>query len=207
MIEVSIMRVNLEHQSAQLNIRSSHARMQISKPPGQMTFQDNKTQLQIETQLPTFRVPRERLRSELNLASPLSFAKQFRDKGRQGALRAAATYAAEGDYIANQNIPGDKSIPMMVSNKMKRYFQKPDTNIGLMPSSPPSLDWTKGYININATRHNVSVDWSGRNTAQVTADIDFPVEVTLNGRPSVSVSSIEPAVENRTMGRYIDRSI
>jgi len=181
--------------------------MQISMPPGQMRIQNSTPQLQIETQMPTFRVPRERLRSELNLAGPLSFAREFSSKGRQAALRAVATYAAEGDYIANQNIPGDKSIPMMVSNKMKRYFQKPDTNIGLMPSSPPSLDWTKGYININATRHNVSVDWSGRNTAQVTADIDFPVEVTLNGRPSVSVSSIEPAVENRTMGRYIDRSI
>ena len=206
-IEVSIMRVNLEHQSAQLNIRSSHARMQISMPPGQMTFQDNKTQLQIETQMPTFRVPKERLRSELNLASPLSFAKQFRDKGRRGALQAVATYAAEGDYIANHRIPGDKSIPMMVANKMRSYFRKPETNLGLMPSSPPSLDWTPGYININASRHNFAVNWSGRNTAQITADIDFPVQVSLVGRPSARVASIEPAVENRTMGRYIDRMV
>jgi len=157
--------------------------------------------------MPTFQVPTQRLRNETGLAGPLSFARQFSGKGRQAAMQAIATYAAEGDAIANKNIPGDKSIPMMVSNKMRSYFRKPETNIGLMPSSPPSLDWTKGYININATRHNISVDWSGSNLAQVSADISFPVEVTLNGRPSVWVSSIEPAVENRTMGRYIDRSI
>jgi len=181
--------------------------MQISMPPGQMTIRDNKTQIQVETQMPTFRVPRERLRNELNLADPLTFAKQFRDAGRRGALQATATYAAEGDAIANHRIPGDKSVPMMVANKMRSYFRKPETNIGLMPSSPPSLDWTNGYINVSASKHNISVDWSGRNTAQITADIDFPVSVSLTGRPSARVSSIEPAVENRTMGRYVDRMV
>jgi len=181
--------------------------MQISMPHGQMRIQNDTPQLQIETQMPTFRVPSERLRNETGLAGPLSFARQFSSRGRQAAMQAIATYAAEGDAIANPNIPGDRSIPMMVRNKMRSYFSKPETNIGLMPSSPPSLDWTNGYININATRHNISVDWSGRNLAQVTVDIDFPVQVTFHGRPSVSVSSIEPAVENRTIGRYIDRSI
>jgi hypothetical protein len=199
--------MNLEHQTAQLSIRNSPARMQISWRPEQITIQNEKPQLQIETQMPTFRVPSQRIRSESGLAGPVSFAKQFAGKGRQAAMRAAATFAAEGDYIANTGIPGDKSIPMMVSNKMRNYFRKPETNIGLMPSSPPSLDWTRGYINVNATRHNISVNWSGSNTAQVSVDINFPVEVSLSGRPSVRVSSIEPAVENRTMGRYIDRTV
>ena len=204
---MAIMRINLAHQTAQLSVRSSPARMQISMPQERIRIQNDTPQLQIETQMPTFQVPVQRLRSETGLAGPLSFARQFSSRGRQAAMRAIATYAAEGDAIANVNIPGDKSIPMMVSNKMRNYFRKPETNIGLMPSSPPSLDWTPGYINVNATRHNISVDWSGSNMAQVTADISFPVEVSLNGRPSVWISSIEPAVENRTMGRYIDRSI
>jgi len=181
--------------------------MQISMPPGQMTIQNSTPQLQIETQMPTFRAPTQRIRNESGLAGPLSFARQFSGKGRQAVMQATATYVAEGNALANKNIPGDKAIPMMVSNKMRSYFSKPETNVGLMPSSPPSLDWTNGYINVNATRHDISVDWSGSNSAQVTVDMSYPVEVSINGRPSVSVSSIEPAVENRTMGRYIDRSI
>ena len=206
-MEVSITRINLEHQTPQLSIRSSPARMQISMPQEQIRIQNDTPQLQIETQMPTFRAPTQRIRNESGLAGPLSFARQFSGKGRQAAMRATATYAAQGDAIANPNIPGDKSIPMMVRNKMRNYFRKPETNIGLMPSSPPSLDWTNGYINVNATRHNISVNWSGRNLAQITADIDYPVSVSLLGRPSVEISSIEPAVQNRTMGRYIDRSV
>jgi len=157
--------------------------------------------------MPTFRVPKERLRNELNLAGPLSFARQFSSKGKRAALRAAATYASEGDYIANKNIPGDKSIPRMVANKMRRYFQKPNTNIGLMPSSPPSLDWTKGHIEVNASRHNIAVDWNGKNMADISVDANYPVEVSLSRRHNVSVSMAGPAVTKNTYGRYIDRQV
>jgi len=157
--------------------------------------------------MPTFRVPRERLRSELNLAGPLSFAKEFRNKGRSAALRAIGSYASDGDFIANKNIPGDKSIPMLSKNKMNRLLRKPETNIGLIPSSPPSLEWSKGHIQVDASRHNISVDWSGRNLADVSVDMNYPVEVSLSRRPNISVSMAGPNVTKNTYGRFIDRSV
>ena len=200
-----IQTININQQHAQLGIRSSHARMQISAPEGQMRIQNTKPQVQVDTQMPEFRVPRERLRREMGLAGPISFAKEFAGKGRRGALQATATYASEGDFIANQHIPGDKSIPRMVANKMRQYFRKPETNIGLIPSSPPSLEWSKGHIRVDATRHNITVDWSGRNLANVSVDTGYPVEVSLSRRHNVSVSMAGPAVTNNTYGRYIDR--
>jgi len=200
--------ININQQSAQINVRGNNpARMQISSPRGQIRIQNNRTQLDINTQMPTFRVPKERLRRELNLAGPLTFAREFASKGRGAALRAVGTYAAEGDAIANKNIPGDKSIPNMVKNKMRRYFQKPETNIGLMPSSPPSLDWTKGHIEVNASRHNITVDSNSRNLADISVDTNYPVEVSLSRRPSVTVSMAGPAVTQNTYGRYIDRQV
>ena len=202
------MQIKIDQQFSQIGIRGNQpARMQITKPQGQMSISDNKTQLQIESQMPTFRVPRERLRSEMGLAGPVSFAKAFGRKGRSAAHRATATYAAEGDQIANKNIPGDKSIPRMVANKMRSYFRKPETNVGLMPSSPPSLDWTKGHFQISASRHNISVDWSGKNLADISVNQNYPVEVFLSRQPYFRIASVEPAVENRTMGRYVDRTV
>jgi len=176
-------------------------------PRGQMSIQNEKPQLQVNTEIPRFRVPRERLRSELNLAGPVSFAKKFRDKGKSEALRAIGTYAAEGDFVANHRIPGDKSFPMMVSNKMKQFFRKPETNIGLMPSSPPSLDWDRGQIDVNFSRHRISVDWNGSNMADISVETGYPVEVSLTRRNQFTVTGVEPAVENRTIGRYIDRMV
>jgi len=203
---MSIQRINIDQQFAQIGVRSSQARMQISTPKGQMRIQEETPQMQIETQMPRFKAPRQQINNESGLAGPLSFAKQFRDKGRREAYRATANYAADGDFITNPHIPGDQSIPRMMGNRMRRFFQKPDTNIGLIPSSPPSLDWEKGYIRINWSRHSFKVDWNGKNTADITVNSDYPVEVSISRQPSFRISSVEPAVQNRTMGRYIDRT-
>jgi len=181
--------------------------MSISMPRGQMNIRKTDPQLSISSQIPRFRIPRERLRSELGLAGPLSFAKEFRNKGKSEALRAIATYASDGDFLTNVNIPGDKSIPMLTQNKMRRFFQKPETNIGLIPSSPPSLDWDKGHIDVNFSRHSVSVDWSGSNLANINVDTGYPVQVSLSRRHQVNVSPGGPAVTKNTYSRYIDRSV
>jgi len=202
----SIQRINIDQQFAQIGVRSSQARMQISTSRGQIRIQNNKPQLQVDTQLPRFKVPRQRINNESGLAGPLSFAKQFRDKGKRNAMQATRNYAADGDFIANPHIAGDKSIPMMMGNRMKRFFQSIDYNLGLMPSSPPSLDWDKGRIDINFSRHNIAIDWNGKNTADVSVDTGYPVEVFLSRQPYFRVTSTEPAVRNETLGRYIDRT-
>ena len=201
---MTVTRINIDQQFAQIGIRSGNARMQISKPEGQMSIQTNTPQMEINTQLPRFTVDRQRINNETGLAGPLAFARQFSNRGRQAAFGAIATYAAEGDFIANPNIPGDKSIPMMVSNKMKRYFQKPETNIGLMPSRPAELTWDKGYINVNWSRHNISVNWTGSNTAQISVDKSYPAEVFLSRQPYIRVSAEQAEIGS---GRYIDRTI
>jgi len=122
-------------------------------------------------------------------------------------MQAIRNYAADGDFVANKNIPGDKSIPMLMANRMKRLFQSIDYNIGLMPSSPPSLEWTRGHIQVNATRHNIVIDYNGNNMADVSVENNYPVEVFLNRRPYFRVTSVEAAVTNSTYGRYIDRSV
>jgi len=203
-----ISRINFTQNYGQIAIRGiENARMQIDTPGGQMTINQNRTQLQIDTQLPTFRVPRERLRRESGLASPLDFAKSFRDKGKRAALKAAADYKNDGNYMANPNIPGDKAAPRVAANRMKRALAQPEKNIGLMPSSPPSLDWTKGHININVSRHNIAVDWNGSNTATITSQPNYPVQVSLMGQTDYNLHSVVPNIEKRTTGYYFDRMV
>jgi len=205
---MSIQRINFTQNYAQIGISGvAHANMQINTPGGQMTINEQRPQLDINTEMPTFRQPTERLRNEMGLATPLRFAKNFRDKGKQVALQAAGAYAADGDFLANKNIPGDKSVPMLSKNKMKRALQARDKNIGLMPSSPPSLEWTRGQINVSASRHSVAVNWNGSNMANVTVQNNFPVQVSTVGRTDFTVNSIQPSVEKRTTGYYFDRMV
>jgi len=200
---MTVNRININQQMAQISVRRSSARMQITKPRGQMTIRTETPKMQLSTTMPTFHGNRQRVNNESGLAGPLTFAKSFRDKGRQAAMRATANYKNDGNFIANPNIPGDKSIPLLSKNKMKRALERPEINVGLMPSSPPSLNWTRGDFSINWSGHSVSVDWTGENTASINADIDYPVQVSLSRRPSINVSSVSyPA--NNDFGRYIN---
>ena len=204
---MSIQRLTFDQQLAQIGGRSRPARLNISMPDSRINISDVKPQLQIDTQIPRFKSPRQRISNESGLMAPLELAKKFRNEGRQTALRAAAEYKNDGNFIANHRIPGDKSIPLLAKNKMNQLLGRKDFNVGLMPSSPPSLEWDKGYINVNFTRHNLTVNWAGKNTADISADIDFPVEVFLTRQPSFRVTGTVPNVTNNTMGRYIDRQI
>jgi hypothetical protein len=200
---MTIPRIRIDQQTAQLGVRGGPARLQMTIPDGQIRIQKSDPELTIDTQIPTFRGNRQRVNNESGLKDPLTLAKDFRNKGRQAALHAAGTYKNEGNFIANPRIPGDKSIPMMVKNKMRQFFQKSDYNVGLMPSSIPSLDWNKGHINVNFSKHSISIDRTGgAMSPQITADINFPVDVYLSRQPYIRIS-----VEQVTIGRHIDRTV
>jgi len=201
---MTISRIRIDQQSAQIGVRSGPASLQMSQPKGQIQIQQSAPELTVDTQIPTFRGNRQRVNNESGLQDPLTFAKAFRDKGRQAALHAARTYKDEGNYIANPGIPGDKSIPMMVKNKMQRFFQKSDYNVGLMPSSIPSLNWNKGYINVSFSKHSISINRTGgAMSPQITANINFPVDVSLTRQPYIRISVEQTAGG----GRYVDRTV
>jgi len=204
---MSIQRLTFDYQLAQVGTRSRNAQMNISMPKGQMRIQNGKSQIEVSTQMPRFTGNRKQVNNESGLMDPLTFAKAFRNKGNQKALQAAANYKNDGNFIANPRIPGDKSIPMLAANKMKRVLGPKEKNIGLMPSSIPSLQWDRGHIQVNATRQNVSVDWNGSNLINVDANIDFPVEVFISRQPYFQVTGVEDSVSKSTYGRYIDRTV
>ena len=205
---MSIQRLTFEYGLSQIGVRgNSPARLQIGKQQSQFHIQNGKAQLEINTQMPRFRGNRQRVNNESGLMDPLTFAKQFRDKGNRNAMQAAGNYARDGDFIANPRIPGDKSIPMLSKNKMNRVLGPKEKNIGLMPSSIPSLDWEKGGIEINASRQHVAVNWNGKNTVDVSAQTSYPVDVFLSRQPYFNVTGTVPNVSNSTYGRYIDRMV
>jgi len=202
------MRINIDQQSAQISVRgNSQARMQITTPKGQMSIRAETPKMEFSNTMPRFKSNRQRVNNESGLMSPLTLAKDFRNKGRRQALQAASDYKNDGNFIANPHIPGDKSIPMMSKNRMKRVLGPKEYNIGLMPSSLPTLEWDKGNTQINWSGHRLEVNWQGSNQANISVDTNYPVEVSLGRRPYFRVTSVEPAVTNRTLGRYIDRTV
>jgi len=196
--------IRINQQTAQIGVRGGPASLQMSIPNTQIQIQQSEPEISIDTHISTFRGNRQQVNNESGLKDTTTLAKDFRNKGRAAALRAAAEYKNDGNFIANPGIPGDRAIPMLAANKMRRFFAKPEYNIGLMPSSIPQLHWDRGYVNVNFSKHSISINRMGSPFPQVSANINFPVNVFLTRQPYINVS-----VEHVTLGagRYIDHTV
>jgi len=203
---MSLLRVVIDQQRAEIGINNSLGRMSIKKPQGQMSIRNNPTRLQIDTQAPSFNVNNQKVRNESGLKAPLELAKDFRNAGRQGALRGARQNKDDGNFLANPNIPGDKSIPMLAKNKAMAEFRNREINVGLMPASPVEIQWQPGQINMNWSKHSLIVDWDADFMPEVTLDPYFSVEVFLRTQPYIRVS-VEEVITSGAPGRYIDQTI
>ena len=202
---MSIKRLNIDQQFAELGVRSTPAKMNISTPRMQMRIKTETPQMRIDRKAPSFKVNRKKINSESGLKAPLELARTYSNKGRQGALRGAKQAKDDGNFIANPGIPGDKSIPRLAKNKAMAAVQKRDYNIGLMPAGSPEVSWDKGYMRVNWSKHSVVIDWDGEYMPEMSIDPKYSVEVYLRTKPYLRVM-VEEAVSPNA-GRYIDRAI
>ena len=202
---MSIKRLNIDQQFAEIGVRSTPAKMNISMPRMQMRISTETPQMQIDRKAPTFKVNRKKINDSSGLKAPLELAKTYRDRGRQAALRGARQAKDDGNYIANPKIPGDKAIPQLAKNKASARLQKPDYNVGLMPASSPEVVWDKGYMRVNWSKHSVVIDWDGEYMPEMTVDPKYSVEVFLRKQPYFRVF-VEEAVSPGA-GRYIDHAV
>lgn len=200
---MGIQRINIDQQLSAIGIRSNLGGISIEKPQGQLTINNERPQLTIDTQLPSFRINTQKLRADLNLHAPLQFSQQFRDEGRQTAVRATGQFKSDGNYLGNYQVPAEDRVPSLAKNKAMSRLGPKEVNIGLMPPSPPELNWDKGQVNVDFSPHKLEIDFNGANTAQVSLDPQSSVEIYLRQRAYFSVSVVDAV----SPGRYIDSTI
>ncbi|MCL2627844.1 MAG: DUF6470 family protein [Oscillospiraceae bacterium] len=201
---MAIYRLNIDQQLAEIGVRTTPAKLNISMPKGQMTINTERPQMQIDKKAPTFKLNRQKLNNETGLKGPLELAKTFRNKGKQTALRAAGAAKNDGNFLANHKVKGDK-VPRLAKNKTMERLGPKEFNVGLMPeSSPPEITWDKGYMRINWSKHSIVIDYTGEYMPDMTVDPRYSVEVFLRTEPYFRVM-VEEAVSST--GRYVDHAV
>jgi hypothetical protein len=200
---MSLKRINIDQQYAEIGVRYTPAKLNISMPRGQMSITNVRPQMHIERQAPSFRVNKRKQNNESGLKGPLELAKTFRNKGRQSALRGAAKFKEDGNFLANHKIPGDK-VPSLAKKRATERLGPKNVNIGLIPQTSPEVTWDKGYMRINWSKHSIAIDWHGDYMPDMTVDPKHSVEVFLRTQPYFRVM-VEEVFDSR--GRYIDHAI
>ncbi|MDR2599760.1 MAG: DUF6470 family protein [Oscillospiraceae bacterium] len=201
---MSLLKLNIDQQLAQIGVRTTSARLNISLPRKNISIKSERPKMSIDKKAPTFKVNRQKINNESGLKSTGELAKTFRNKGRQAALQAAATAKNDGNFLANPKLPADKAIPQLAKNKTMARLGTKEYNIGLMPQSSPEVTWDKGHMRINWSKHSVVIDFSGDYMPDMSVDPKHSVEVFLREQPYFRVM-VEEMIPNA--GRYIDHAI
>ena len=202
----SIQHIIIDQQMAEIGVRVTPGQMKIERGRLQMKITTEAPQMEIDRQDPSFRINRKKINSESGLKSPDLVTLDYRDAGRAGALRGAKTAKEDGNFLGELRIPGDRVAKLAHKKSMAAMMKRKQANLGLMPKSIPEVEWDKGHISINWSKHSIVIDWDGEYMPQVTIDPKYSIEIFLRTEPYFRVK-VE-ALNDMTMpGRLVDRAI
>ena len=198
--------ITIEQQLAEIGIRRTPAQMHIEQQRMEMSIKTETPQMEIERKNPSFKVNRKKINTESGLKPPDELSKEFRDKGKAGALRGAKTAVNDGNFLGDLRRQGDRVARLARNKTMSAILRKKEMNIGLMPKSSPEIVWDRGYMRINWSKHSIVIDWDGEYMPRVTIDPKSSIEVYLRTEPYFRIL-VEEAEDSEIPGRIVDRAI
>ena len=201
-----IQRILIEQQLAEVGVRVTPAEVHIERPHMEMKITTESPHMEIDSQAPTFRINRRKINSESGLKPPLELAKTTRDNGRQGALRGTKTAKEDGNFLGDLKNPGDRVAKLAHNKAMSAIKRRKQTNLGLMPKSIPEVEWERGYMRINWSKHSVVIDWDGEYMPKLTVDPKYSIEVYLRTEPYFRIL-VQEVNDPNMPGRLVDKAI
>jgi hypothetical protein len=202
----NISQITIEQQLAEIGINRTLAQLHIEQQRLQMKIKTELPKMEIDRKNPSFKVNRKKINSESGLKGTPDLSRDFRDRGRIGALRGARIAKEDGNFLGDVRNPGDRVGQLARKKTMSAILKKKDINIGLMPKSTPEVEWDRGYLNINWSQHSIVIDWEGDYMPAVTIDPQHSIEVYLRTAPYFRILVAEG--ESPTMpGSLVDKEV
>ena len=202
----SIQQLKIDQKLAEIGVKATPAKMKITSPRMQMKITTEHPQMEIDRKAPSFRINRKKINNESGLKPPSEFTKQYRDDGISTALKYVKTVGKDGDFLGDTRIQGSRIAKLSRSKSMASATRKKQLDLGLMPKSSPDVEWDKGHMNINWSKHSIVIDWDGEYMPQLKIDPKHSIEVYLREEPHFRVT-VEDMIAPNSPGRYVDRAI
>jgi hypothetical protein len=199
-------KLSIHQQHAELGIRTTPAQLRINQPRMKMKVSSQTPKMNIVTKAPTFKVNRKKLNSEMNISTSGEFAKEFRDKGKDGALRGVKNAVNDGNFLGNHKIQGDRISKLSRNKTMSAAMRRKESNIALMPKNKPEITWDKGSMSINWSKHSLVIDWDGDYMPQLSIDPKYNIEIFMRTEPYFRIT-VEELIDPSVAGQYMDRAI
>ena len=201
-----IRRVVIDQQLAELGVKATPGQLHISTPQPRMKITSESPQMEIDRQAPTFRVNRKKINSESGLKPADEYTKSVRDAGRQAALKGTRTAVEDGNFLGDHKNKGDRVPKLAKAKAMTAAMKRKQSNVALMPKEKAEIEWDRGYMRINWSKHSIAIDWEGEYMPQMKVDPPYSIEVFLRTKPYFRIV-VEEGDNPLYPGRHVDKRV
>jgi len=197
--------VSVNQQFGAIGIDIAPAQMNISNRRRSMTIQQEHAQMEVDKQLPTFRVNRRQINNEIRLSFPTDQTQNNVERQKQIGAAGIRRRVNDGYALGDLTNPGNRVAQLARHNTMTYgNFRRRELNIDIMPRSGPGIEWDTGHMRLNWSRHSIVIDFEGDYMSEVSVDPPHTVEVYLHTEPYFRIF-VEPGEDPDTSGRYVDQ--
>jgi hypothetical protein len=197
----TISRLIIDQQFAEIGVKITPAQMQITTPHPEMQITREDAQMTVESQMPQFKINRQRINSESGLMNPLDLNRQIAGSSQDTALKGTAKTAEDGNFAVKTQEQGNRIA--QIARRRSRQSSQKDLNIGLMPKSSPEIEWDPGHVKINWSGHEIRIDWVGEYMPETVIDPPYSIEVYLRTQPYFRIT-VEAGADPFQVGQRVD---
>ena len=193
--------LTIDQRSAQIGINQSPATLRINSNRLRMRVTQGSPDMQIDNEMPRFRINRARLNAEMGLSNPSDFSRQRVEDGREGARRGTQRAVETGNFLGNVR-DLTNGVPRLARMRtMQAIRENTSFELGHMPRSMPEFQWDNNQMRVNWSNATLIIDWEGDHMPTIQVDSPHSVEVYLSARPYFRIR-VEDAMQG--MSRHVD---
>ena len=202
----SIKNITIEQQLAEIGVRKTPAQIHIEQQQMEMKIKTESPKMDIERKNPSFKVVRKKPYSgSSGMKSSQDISKDYRDKGKVDLSRNAKGAAGGSNSVGDVKKPGRKPGRLARSLAKSNTIKKKDSG-GLSSKGSPEVEWDKGYMRINWSKHSILIDWDGEYMPRVRIDPKHSIEIYLRTEPYFRIK-VNDGKDLNLPGAVVDKAI
>jgi len=200
---MKVVRLQMQHQLAQIQVESKRAKLNIESPRRQMDADFSPARMSVDNQLGSVTLDSTALRENTARRSIFSLQRQFAEEAIQDAWQGVAETVQAGAAVAQQpnsgNVWGSLAQEKLLEVDVPAYGRSP------VPQSGISMSGDRGHCDSSWTPHSMEITWDAFERPRVSLEPEPSVAVELAREAQVRCEVVEEEIPPE-IGQNIDVS-
>lgn len=197
------MRINIEQQTAQIDIDIQHARLRVKMPERRMEIRHTRPEMAVSSEAPEVRVDMDELKANAGLKTSGQLLAAAEQKAEAAARQGVREIVNLAGFLGDVTVEGNK-VAMAAKERMLAYR---NPAMGRSPVPPRAeMDGKPGKLEIEWTGYDLLIEWTGDVMPEFYVEPPCSVNVEISRPPSLKIT-VEEVYIPPSSGRNVNTEV